>query len=162
MVQHRPDEWRSRFPILERTNYLVTHSLGAMPRTVYSKLQAYADQWATRGVRAWSEGWWSAPIDVGNSVGRLMNAPPNTVVMHQNVSVIEALVASCLDFSGPRNKVVYTDQEFPSNMYVWEAMRARGARIVPVPTEGVEIDMHRLLEAITEETLIVPISLVQY
>jgi len=159
MVQHRPDEWRSRFPILERTNYLVTHSLGAMPRTVYSKLQAYADQWATRGVRAWGEGWWSAPIDVGNSVGRLMNAPPNTVVMHQNVSLIEALVASCLDFSGPRNKVVYTDQNFPSVMYVWEGMRRFGARIVCVESpDPIGVPTEMLLEAIDEETLIVPIS----
>jgi kynureninase len=82
--------------------------------------------------------------------------------MHQNVSVIQALVASCLDFSGKRNRVVYTDQEFPSNMYVWEGMRSRGAKIVTVPTEGVEIDVERILDEITEETAIVPISLVQY
>ena len=56
MPTHDPERWRERFPILADTTYLVTHSLGAMPRTVYSKLQAFADQWATRGVRAWSEG----------------------------------------------------------------------------------------------------------
>ncbi|MFN0006816.1 MAG: aminotransferase class V-fold PLP-dependent enzyme [Planctomycetota bacterium] len=159
---HDPERWRSRFPILESTTYLVNHSLGAMPETVYGKLRAFADQWAQRGVRAWGEGWWTSPIDVGNVLGRVINAPAGSVVMHQNVSVIQALVASCLDFSGKRNQVVYTDQEFPSNMYVWEGMRSRGAKIVTVPTEGVEIDMQRLLEAISEETLIVPISLVQY
>ena len=159
---HDPELWRDRFPILASTTYLVNHSLGAMPDTVYGKLRAFADQWAQRGVRAWGEGWWTSPIDVGNVLGKILNAPPNSVVMHQNVSVIQALVASCLDFSGKRNRVVYTDQEFPSNMYVWEAMRARGARIVTVPTEGVEIDLQRLLDEITEETLIVPVSLVQY
>lgn len=161
-MNHDPELWRGRFPILESTTYLVNHSLGAMPETVYAKLRAFADQWAQRGVRAWGEGWWTSPIDVGNVLGRILNAPANSVVMHQNVSVIQALVASCLDFSGRRNQVVYTDQEFPSNMYVWEGMRSRGARVVTVPTEGVEIDMQRLLDAITEETLIVPISLVQY
>lgn len=159
---HDPELWRDRFPILETTTYLVNHSLGAMPSSVYEKLRSFADQWAQRGVRAWGEGWWTSPIDVGNVLGRIINAPANSVVMHQNVSVIQALVASCLDFSGKRNGVVYTDQEFPSNMYVWEAMRSRGAKIVTVPTEGVEIDLPRLLEAITEETLIVPVSLVQY
>lgn len=159
---HDPELWRDRFPILDSTTYLVNHSLGAMPETVYERLRAFADQWAQRGVRAWGEGWWTSPIDVGNVLGRILNAPENSVVMHQNVSVIQALVASCLDFSGKRNRVVYTDQEFPSNMYVWEGMRSRGAKIVTVPTEGVEIDLPRLLEAITEETLIVPISLVQY
>ena len=38
-----------RFPILADTTYLVTHSLGAMPRAVYRKLADFADQWATRG-----------------------------------------------------------------------------------------------------------------
>lgn len=161
-MNHDPERWRDRFPILESTTYLVNHSLGAMPETVYEKLRAFADQWAQRGVRAWGEGWWTSPIDVGNVLGRVIRAPAGSVVMHQNVSVIQALVASCLDFSGKRNRVVYTDQEFPSNMYVWEGMRSRGAKVVTVPTEGVEIDMQRLLEAITEETLIVPISLVQY
>ncbi len=158
-MSHDPEKWRDRFPILEGTTYLVNHSLGAMPRTVYAKLQSFADQWATRGVRAWAEGWWSAPVDVGNQVARLMNAPRNSVVMHQNVSVIESLVASALDFSGPRNKVVYTDQNFPTVMYVWEAMRRHGARIVCVESDdGIGVPTERLLAAIDEETLVVPIS----
>jgi kynureninase len=161
-MKHDPELWRARFPILETTTYLVNHSLGAMPATVYERLRAFADQWAERGVRAWAEGWWTSPIDVGNVLGRILNAPPGSVVMHQNVSVIQALVASCLDFSGVRNKVVYTDQEFPSNMYVWEGMRARGAKIEVVPTTGVEVDLQRLLAAIDETTLIVPLSLVCY
>ena len=155
---HDPEAWRDRFPILASTNYLVTHSLGAMPASVYDKLREYADQWATRGVRAWGEGWWSSPVDVGNVLARVMNAPADSVVMHQNVSVIQALVASTLDFSGRRNKVVYTDQNFPTNMYVWESYAKLGARIVTVPTDGVVVDTARLLEAIDEETLIVPIS----
>ena len=73
-MKHDPELWRDRFPILESTTYLVNHSLGAMPRTVYDKLREFADQWATRGVRAWGEGWWSSPVDVGNVVGRIMNA----------------------------------------------------------------------------------------
>lgn len=157
--RHDPEAWRGRFPILEHTNYLVNHSLGAMPRGVYDKLQAFADHWASRGVRAWAEGWWTSPVDVGNVVARIMNAPPDTVVMHQNVSVIESLVASALDFEGRRNKVVYTDQNFPSVMYVWEAQRSRGARIHVVESEdGVGVPTERLLEAIDEETLVVPIS----
>ena len=82
--------WRPRFPILADCTYLVTHSLGAMPESVRDKLQAYADQWATRGVRAWAEGWWDAPVRVGDLLGRILNAPPGTVAMHQNVSVIES------------------------------------------------------------------------
>ncbi len=159
-ARHDPDRWRGHFPILAESTYLVTHSLGAMPSAVYDKLRDFADQWAKHGVRAWSEDrWWQSPIDVGNVLGPIMNAPKDSVVMHQNVSVIEALVASALDFSGPRNKVVYTDQNFPSVMYVWEACRRRGARIVCVPSDdGIGAPTERLLAAIDEETLVVPVS----
>lgn len=158
-ASHDPEQWRDRFPILRDTTYLVNHSLGAMPRAVYDKLRAYADQWATRGVRAWSEGWWTSPVDVGNVLGRVMNAPEDSVVMHQNVSLIQSIVASALDFSGERNKVVYTDQNFPTNMYVWEGCRRFGAQIEVVPSgPGGIVPLERLLEAIDERTLIVPIS----
>lgn len=159
---HDPERWRREFPILESTTYLVNHSLGAMPARVNTKLREFTEQWATRGVRAWGEGWWDAPVAVGNVLARVMNAPPDTVVMHQNVSVIQSLVASCFDFSKKRNKVVYTDQNFPTNMYVWEGCKPLGARIHCVPTDGITVDTARLLEAIDEETLIVPISHVTY
>ena len=157
-----PQDWRDRFPIVGETTYLVNHSLGAMPVGVRDKLEAFANQWAERGVRAWSEGWWSSPMDVGDMVGEIMNAPAGSFVMHQNVSVIQSVIASAIDFSGGRNKVVYTDQNFPTVMYVWEGQRARGAKIEVVPSDGVRVPTERLLEAIDEETAIVPISHVCY
>ena len=152
-------KWRPEFPILDQTVYLISHSLGAMPKNTYQRLHDYADTWATRGVRAWAEGWWDAPVNVGLQVGKLLNAPPGSVVMHQNVSMIQAIIASALDFSGPRNKVVYTEQEFPSVMYVWEALQKQGARIQCVKGESaVGVSNERLLAAIDETTRIVPIS----
>ena len=153
------ERWRPRFPILASSTYLVTHSLGAMPGTVYDKLRAYADQWATRGVRAWAEGWWDSPITVGDHLARLMNAPLGSVSMHQNVSVIESIVATALSFPPERNQVVYTSLNFPTNMYVWEGFKRLGAqmRVVQSP-DGVGVPTERLLEAIDERTRVVPIS----
>ena len=67
--------YRAEFPILERTNYMISNSLGAMPRAVFAALQGYAATWATRGVRAWQERWWPLALEVGNELGALMNAP---------------------------------------------------------------------------------------
>jgi kynureninase len=151
--------YRSEFPILERTTYLISNSLGAMPRSVYDALQGYADIWATRGVRAWQERWWALAGEVGEEIGLLMKAAKGSVSTHQNVTTCQAVVASCLDFSGPRNKVVYSDMNFPSVMYFWEAQRAYGARVHMVKTDdGVTVPTERLLDAIDEHTLIVPIS----
>jgi kynureninase len=150
---------RSEFPILERTTYLVSHSLGAMPRAAAGRLQEYAEVWATRGVRAWAEGWWRMPLTVGDKVGRIIGAPAGSVVMHQNVSVCQAQILSCFDFSGRRNKIVYEELNFPSVMYVYEAHRALGARVVTVPSEdGITVPLDRFLAAIDEDTLLVPLS----
>jgi kynureninase len=151
--------FRDRFPILKDTVYLVNHSLGAMPLAVYDRLREYADLWATRGIQAWAEGWWASPIETGNLVGRIIDADPGTVVMHQNVSVIQGLIASALEFTPERNRVVYSDLNFPSVMYVWEAQRKYGAEIVSVPSaDGVTVDTQAMLDAIDERTLIVPLS----
>jgi kynureninase len=155
--------WRSEFPILENTTYMISHSLGAMPRRVYDRLHEFADVWATRGVRAWAEGWWDMPRTVGDLVGRIIGAEPGEVVMHQNVSVIQSVICSCFDFSGPRNKIVYTSLNFPTVMYVYEAQARHGARISVVESEdGMTVPTERVLDAIDEETLLVPISHVLY
>jgi len=151
--------YRAEFPILERTNYLISNSLGAMPRAVYDAMKSYADTWAMRGVRAWEEGWWMLGAEVGDELGALMNAPKGSVSTHQNVTTCQAVIASCLDFSGKRNKVVYTDMNFPSVMYFWEAQRPYGALVQMVKTDdGITVPTDRLLDAIDETTLVVPIS----
>ena len=150
--------FRPEFPILERTNYMISNSLGAMPRGVYDAMKGYADTWGTYGVRAWEERWWMLAGQVGDEIGALVNAPKGSISTHQNVTTCQAVIASCLDFSGPRNKVVYTDMNFPSVMYFWEAQRPLGARVHVVKTDGIHVDTARLLETIDEQTLIVPVS----
>ena len=151
--------YRSEFPILERTTYLISNSLGAMPRAVYDAMKGYAETWATRGVRAWDERWWMLASEVGDDIGALMNAAKGSVSTHQNVTTCQAIIASCFDFSEKRNQVVYSDMNFPSVMYFWEAQRAYGARVRMVKTDdGITVPTERLLDAITDDTLLVPIS----
>lgn len=152
--------YRAQFPILATTVYLINHSLGAMPKATYDRLHDYAEAWDTRGIRAWEEGWWEMPLTVGDKLGRIIGAPPGTVAMHQNVSVCQALIISCFDLTGKRNKIVYEAMNFPSVMYVYEAhAKATNARIVTVPSDdGITIDTQKMLDAIDEETLLVPIS----
>jgi kynureninase len=152
--------YRGQFPILETTNYLINHSLGAMPRRTYDRLREYAEVWATRGIRAWNEGWWEMPVATGDKVARIIGADPGSVVMHQNVSICQSVILSCFDLRGRRNKIVYEAMNFPSVMYVYEAhAKAAGARIVEVPSDdGITIDTQRMVDAIDDQTLLVPIS----
>jgi kynureninase len=152
--------YRNQFPILGKTLYLINHSLGAMPERVYDRLRDYADMWATRGIRAWEEGWWEMPVSTGDKIARIIGADPGSVAMHQNVSVCQSIIISCFDLSRKRNKIVYEAMNFPSVMYVYEAhARAARARVVEVPSDdGITIDTRRMVDAIDEETLLVPIS----
>ena len=156
-------KWRGEFPILERTTYMISNSLGAMPRGVYDEMRAYADSWGERGVRAWEEGWWEMAVGVGDKIAPLIGAKQGEISLHQNVTLIQAVISSCFDFRGPRNKVVMTDLEFPSIQYFYHEQRRNGAKIELVPSsDPVRIDLDKFLSAIDETTLLVPISQVLF
>ncbi len=149
--------WRGEFPILSRTTYMISHSLGAMPRRAARRLAEFADTWETRGVRAWEEGWWEMPVTIGNLVGSIIGAGEGEVSMQPNVSVCQWIVASCFSWSGRRNKLVTDSLNFPSNQYVHHGLERQGARCITV--EG---PLDESLDAIDEETLLVSVSHVAF
>src|SRR6478609_8212158 len=149
-------DYRDRFPILGSTTYLINHSLGAMPAEAQVRLEQFATEWATRGARAWGEGWWDSPVRVGDLVGSIVGATPGSTVMHQNVTVAEAIVLSCFDLKPPRNRIVFEAGLFPSVRYVQQAWSRFGAEVV------VCADADAVIDAIDERTLLVPVSHVLY
>jgi len=155
--------WRAEFPIVDTCTYLVSHSLGAMPRKTAEYLGEFAEMWSTRGVRAWQEGWWEVGRETGNLLGPILGVAPNTISMHQNVTVAQGIIASCFTYGGPRRKIVMTELEFPSNHYLFEGFRRYGAEIVYVPSaDPIRFDVQRFLDAIDERTVLVPLSLVLF
>jgi kynureninase len=155
--------WRAEFPILDTCTYLVSHSLGAMPRRARVYLQRFADEWDTRGVRAWHEGWWDLGRETGDLLAPILGVARGTISMHQNVSVAMSIIASSYRYDGPRRRVVMSELEFPTNHYVFEAFGRFGAEVVRVPSaDHVRVDTQRLLDAIDERTLLVPFSYVLF
>jgi kynureninase len=152
--------FRSEFPILASTTYLVSNSLGAMPRAVPERLAEYVDEWAEFGVRAWARGWWEMPVTVGNEIAPLLGAGSGEVAMFANVTTAQAAVMSAIDYTPPRDTIVMTALDFPSVRYVYEQLARRlGARIVVVESDdGIGIDTQRVLAAIDERTRLVSIS----
>jgi kynureninase len=152
--------YRGEFPILASTTYLVSNSLGAMPRAVPERLAEYVDQWAELGVRAWARGWWGMPVTVGDEIAPLLGAESGEVAMFPNVTTAQAAVLSAMDYTPPRDAIVMTALDFPSVRYVYQRLARRlGARIVVVESDdGIEINTERLLAAIDERTRLVSIS----
>jgi kynureninase len=155
--------WRAEFPILETCTYLVSHSLGAMPRRTREMLGRFADAWDHRGVRAWHEGWWELGPETGNVLAPILGAPAGSISMHQNATVAQAVAASCVSFAGARNRVVLQDLDFPTNHYLYEGLRRCGAEPVYVASDDTrQAPIERLVEAIDDRTALVPLSLVLF
>ena len=155
--------WRREFPILGHTTYMISHSLGAMPNRASERAKEFTDTWASRGIRAWEEGWWNMPVTVGNLVGQIIGAGEGEVVMQQNVSICQSVVASCFDWSGRRNKLLTDGLNFPSNNYIYHSLERLGARVVTVPApDSFTLPVELLLREIDDETQLVSVSHVAF
>jgi kynureninase len=152
-------QWRAEFPTLERTVHLISHSLGAMPRRARERLAQYADEWESRSIRAWEEGWWEMPRTAGNLLASILGAGEGEIVLMPNVTVANWIVTSCFDWSGRRNTIVSEAMNFPSNLYHYERLQELGARLVTVSSDdGLTVPLDRMLEAIDERTALVACS----
>jgi len=151
--------WRDEFPILGRSVYMISNSLGAMPRRTARDLAEYADTWATRGVRGWEDRWWGMPREVGDKVARIIGAPAGSVSMHENVTTAHAVALSCLRPTGTRRRIVCAAMDFPSMIYLFRAQEAAGFEVTVVPAEDdLTIRTDRFLDAIDGSTAVVAFS----
>src|SRR5512137_2830956 len=148
--------WRDEFPILSRTLYMISNSLGAMPRATAQSMADFADAWATRGVRAWEDRWWEMALEVGNKIGAVIGAPAGSVSMHDNVTTAQMIALSCLEPRGRRRKIVCSAADFPSMIHLYRAQQALGFELHVVPAgPDMNVSEDRLVEAVDEETLVV-------
>ncbi len=153
---------REQFPILETATYLVSHSMGAAPLGAKTALESYWNDWATDGPEAW-ERWLPDIAVIADGIGSLIGAPAGSVFLGPNVSVMQAALATSLDFRGERNEVVYEALQFPSLTYVWTEWERFGAKIRVVGSDDARtIPTERIIAAITERTRIAVLSHAYY
>lgn len=147
--------WRGEFPILERVAYLVSHSMGAMPRSARAWLDRYARAWDERGVGAWEE--WEAYLDEhADRLAALIGAPRGSVVLHQNVSTLFGALLGSLARKHGRRKVVATDLNFPSLLYAVQAHRDLGVELHLLRSpDGITVPLELWEEAVDHATLVV-------
>ncbi len=154
--------WRKEFPTLRDSVHLISHSLGAMPRSAVDRLREFTDAWQRDSIQAWHD-WLPRVTASGDEIGALLGAPPGTVVLHQNVSSLMAIVLSSFDFRGPRRKIVSTDMNFPSVHYVLKEQERLGAKLHLVRSrDRITVETEDFIRAIDDRTLAVVIELVLF
>ncbi len=152
---------RREFPILERKTYLNSGSYGALANGVKDAVEAYLEDRLLLGVN-W-DAWVAKNESVRALTATLLHAVSDEIAVTASVSAGLNALASALAFSGPRNTVVVSDFEFPTNAQIWHAQEPRGARVVHVrPAADGYIPLEHFAEAIDEQTLLVAVTHVCY
>jgi kynureninase len=159
-------EIRAEFPILERCTYLISNSLGAVPRQVQADLQRYYSLWSEHGVSAWEQEWWELARSVGDQVAALIGAQENEVTMLTHATQCHWIALSTLFKPGERtrNRIIVTELDFPSSLYaLTQLAEVMDWEIDKVKSEdGIGIPWEHLAERINENTLLVATSHVYF
>ncbi len=153
-------ELRSRFPVFQKKSYLNSCSYGALAKEVDASVCRYLEDRNEKGAD-W-DFWVGRNEAVRGLVAQLIGAGPEEVAITASVSAGINSLASALSFDGPRNKVIITDFEFPTNAQIWYAQEMRGARVVRLAEEGGQIPLEKFEQAIDEDTLIVATAQVAF
>ena len=148
---------RKEFPVLERKTYLNSGSYCALANDVKAAFEGYMEDRLLVGAN-WDV-WITKNESVRALTAQLLHAAPDEIAVTASVSAGLNALASSLDFSGARNKVVISDFEFPTNAQIWHAQEPRGARVVHVPraADGY-IPLENFAKAIDERTQLVAIT----
>ncbi len=157
--------YREEFPVLERKAYLISASLGPVSRRSRALLEEYVAAWAEMGSPepVWFERIFPMLRRVKESFAGLIAADTDELAITTNVSHALSSIASCVDFSGERNRVVLSELDFPTEAHVWRAQERRGAEVVVLPSpDGLTIPLESYAAAIDERTALVCVNRVLY
>jgi len=148
---------RRRFPVLERKTYLNSGSYCALADSVRAAINAYLDDRLEVGAN-WDV-WVMKNEAVRRAMAAVLRAAPEEIAVTASASAGLNALASALSFDAPRNKVVVSDFEFPTNAQIWHAQEPRGARIVHVPkTADGYIPLESFARLIDSETCLVAVT----
>ncbi len=144
---------RNRIPLLGHRILLnaCSHSPAAVPTRAAA--EAYLDSWERRGMD-WDR-WMEAVELARDAFARLVGGQPEDVAVATSVSQATSSVASGLDWSGERRRVVVSGAEFPTVAHAWRAQVRFGAEIAPVPVRDGVVALEDYEAAIDERTLVV-------
>jgi selenocysteine lyase/cysteine desulfurase len=148
---------RRRFPLLERKTYLNSGSYCALADTVRDAFNAYMEDRLAVGAN-WDV-WVTKNEAVRTAMAGVLRVTSDEIAVTASASAGINALASALDFSGPRRRVVVSDFEFPTNAQIWHAQERLGAEVVHVPAaaDGY-IPLENFARLIDERTQLVAVT----
>jgi kynureninase len=158
--------FRDEFPVLSRKTYLISASLGPIGVRSRRYLDGYLDAWATKGApdHVWLEDIFPAMNRLKRTFASLAGCDADEVALTTNLSIALSTIASSLDLSGDRNRIVLSELDFPTDGHVWLAWARRtGCQIVWLGSDdGLTVPVEAYDRAIDEHTSLVMVNRVLY
>jgi len=152
--------FRERMPVTRKWAYFDHAAVAPLPGAAQDAVAQWARQASEEGDTAWPA--WSRRLDEVRGLGaRLINADAAEVALIRSTTEGITLVAEGYPWQ-PGDNVVTLDNEFPSNVYPWMNLAARGVETRRVPTVDGQVDLDQLAAACDARTRIVTISWVGF
>ena len=153
--------YRSEFPLFEKLTYVNSCSHGALANSVKAAFGTYISTLEEKG-SAWND-WVTQQEILRKLIAQFLSAKSEEIAITTSASAGMNALATALNFSGKRNKIITTNNEFPTMGQIWHAQESRGAKVVHIPSNAdLTVDTQSLINAIDEETLLVAIAHVCY
>lgn len=144
---------RAQIPLLDSLTPMNNCSQAPQCDATRKAAEAYLTSWAQDGMD-WER--WMAEVEaVRAEFAALIGGEAEDVSLGTSVSQLTASLATGLDYTGRRYRVVVSEAEFPTVSHVWAAQERFGAEVVRTPTDGYR-------DAIDDETLIVSAAHAHY
>jgi kynureninase len=151
---------RARFTLPEGVIYLDGNSLGPLPAAAPAAVERVLGEWRDELIRAWNtKDWMAWGRSLGDRLGRLVGAPPGTVMLGDTLSikVFQALAAALA--LNPGRRVILSDAgNFPSDLYMAQGLAGlldRGYTLRTPEPEDVEA-------ALSDEVAVLMLTEVDY
>jgi kynureninase len=130
------DPWshlRDRFVLPDGVIYLDGNSLGPPTRHSADRLASFTnDQWAAHLVGGWRrDGWIDSPARLGARLAGFLGAHGNEVVAVDSTTInLFKLVTAAIEARPNRSTIVAADTDFPTDMYIVDAVAELYGRTV--------------------------------
>ncbi|MGE4407937.1 aminotransferase class V-fold PLP-dependent enzyme [Pseudomonas sp.] len=148
------------FPQIVDLRYLNHAAVAPWPRRAARAVSAFAEQNISIGARDYPQ-WLTVERSLRQRLARLLNAPTSAdVALVKNTSEALSFVAFGLDWKSG-DQIIISDEEFPSNRVVWEALQPLGVEVIQVSLKGAAPEGD-LLAACGPRVRLMAISAVQY
>ncbi len=147
---------RSEFPILERTTYLNSCSLGALSYRSEGYLRDFTERWHAMGASAWYAHWLGRIEELRGRVAAFLGTTPRELALLPSTSTALAAVTESVP-AEDRSRVVCTELDFPTLPYQW-AVKPEFELVILRSPDGIRIDPEQFAEAVDERTLFLATS----